>query len=70
MYAQTKQVMIAPYFDLCLADSSLEVSHFLTVTLLEFFLIIKVVLKCFLSLLELPLELLNMAMAVLCLGLH
>lgn len=64
------QVKIAPYFDLCLANSSLEVSHFLIVTLLELFLMIKVVLKCLLSLLELLLQLLNMAMTVLCLGLH
>lgn len=64
------QVKITPYFDLCLADSSLEVCHFLTVALLELVLRIHVVLKCFLSLLELPLELQNMAMIVLRLGLH
>lgn len=56
---------MAPYFGVCLADGSLEVGDFLTVTLLQLFLTIKVVLKSFLSLLELPLELLDLAVTVL-----
>lgn len=56
---------MAPYFGVCLADSSLEVGNFMTVTLLELFLTISVVLKSFLSLLELPLELLDLGVTVL-----
>lgn len=63
------RVKITAYFDLCLVDTCLEVGDFLTVTLLKLFLTIKIELKCFLCLLELSLELLNLAVTVLCLGL-
>lgn len=41
----------------------------MNMTLVELFLIIKIELKCFVSLVEFPLELLNLAVTVLCLGL-
>lgn len=65
MYLQIHSKKTAPHLALCLAESSLEAADFLVVALLgllELFLISEVLLEGVFSLLELPLELLNLVL--------
>lgn len=77
MYLQIHSKTTAPHLALCLAESSLEAADFLVVVLLtallgllELFLISEVLLEGFFSLLEFPLELLNLVLTGLSLRLN